>query len=521
MNVNNLVTLTFSVGFFTICSFPNIAIAWTHIANSKRRFYGSRSHIRKHFLRITTESAESYQSIDTINNPFNLCIDTLLKSNETNDASVPEFVDGLLLSDLLLEVFGAESVVTTKAKGFALEVHEQRQDDPSTQSLIDEMVLNISPNSLSNDIFGEPDVDYSKDIIHELQQSSPSGRTVSQSIDIPGSEGDGSKKRKVWEYATMIARFPPTSETFVDVSTIISSLEEMMDLSPGSLIYRVVLVKPEQEAAVDWCAHVQKAWPPSLLSENVVAALLFHTDEDCKDVLGVTSDSDQPQYDKIVLEGGSAFGTGDHPTNRLCSEWLLDACNLESQDYSRASPFRVMDYGSGSGILSLVALLAAKRSKRIDDFIVEGVEVDPVAIEASRRNFLLNGYDVPGQAEVYAPMSGAPGSELWHDRNGDSPDDSEGLKQVAKQLPLDRINSYNIVIANILAQPLVSLSKVLALICNKETGRIALCGLMEDQADAVIKAYQPYFDHMRIVSSSRGWVLLEGTRNGVDLDNLK
>jgi ribosomal protein L11 methyltransferase len=174
----------------------------------------------------------------------------------------------------------------------------------------------------------------------------------------------------------------------------------------------------------------------------------------------------------------------------------------------------VMDYGSGSGILALVALLAAKRSGNLENTIVEGVEVDPVAIEASRRNSEANGYRVPEQIEFYAPMAGAPGSEWWDDLTGA---ETRSPETVAEKLPLSRINSYNVVIANILAQPLVSLSKVLSLLCQKQVGRIALSGLMEDQVDAVLKAYDPYFTDMSIVRKSRGWVLLEGTRNNVDV----
>jgi ribosomal protein L11 methylase PrmA len=517
--------------------------------------------------------------VDTVNNAFNLCIDTLLvappststsactsmdgvdeaasTSSSDNDANL-SFVDGLLLSDLLLEVFGSQSVVTTKTGRLDLATDEQKKEDNQSHAMLYELAAEQSsssqqqsppkqqkPSLLSDDIFGEPDVDYSKDIADELEHQRKGSHATSVTVSSQSINNNNvpppptppkTKKmfndRKVWDFATITARLPPTSETFTDVPTIIASLENMLELSATgyTLNYRVEEARQEEENEIDWCAQVQNAWPPSLLSDDLVVALSFHTDEDCEQALGIgkstVSSSSTPQqqrYDKIMLEGGSAFGTGDHPTSRLCSEWLLDACggparkdalHPNNNDDENNNTFRVMDYGSGSGILALVALLAAKRSGNLENTIVEGVEVDPVAIEASRRNSEANGYRVPEQIEFYAPMAGAPGSEWWDDLTGA---ETRSPETVAEKLPLSRINSYNVVIANILAQPLVSLSKVLSLLCQKQVGRIALSGLMEDQVDAVLKAYDPYFTDMSIVRKSRGWVLLEGTRNNVDV----
>ena len=451
-------------------------------------------HRRPLSITASEQSTESSYPLDYFENPYDLIIDTRINhlppienGGETKVSSeCVVYVDGQQLSDFLLEVFGAQSVVTTKSRYTA------------TESPIE-----------SDDIFGEPDVDYSKDIAVEMERmkDNPLSAVVSQSHDIYNSGVDvvaNLSGRKVWNNAVIVARMPPTSETFLDPDSIIASLEELMEIRPGSLSYRTEAAKLEDQT-VDWCAEVQKGWAPSLIGADVVAALPFHTEEDCmKVVVG------SKPFDTIVLEGGSAFGTGDHPTTSMCGDWLLDVCSWPCASSGSVEPLNVMDYGAGSGILALVALLAAKRQGKLDLINVEGVEVDPAALASARTNSIMNGYQVPDQIEFYAPMRGAPGAELWGDLAGASPGSGTTL-------PLDRIGTYDIVVANILAQPLISLAKTLALLTKKGTGHIGLSGLMVDQADMVIKAYRPFFDEMKVTRQNRGWVLLEGRRNNQEV----
>jgi len=165
----------------------------------------------------------------------------------------------------------------------------------------------------------------------------------------------------------------------------------------------------------------------------------------------------------LKLDPGLAFGTGSHPTTRLCLRWL------ESNLVPGQS---VLDYGCGSGILAIAAARMGARD-------VHGVDVDPQAIDASRANAVLNGVDA-----VFA---------------------------TAEQL---RPRRFDVVVANILANPLVLLAPLLA---GRVVpgGRIVLSGVLEDQAEAVISAYEPWFD-IAIHAADDGWVALAGRRNDGD-----
>ena len=161
----------------------------------------------------------------------------------------------------------------------------------------------------------------------------------------------------------------------------------------------------------------------------------------------------------LRLDPGLAFGTGSHPTTRLCLEWL---------HASLAGGESVLDYGCGSGILAIAAgKLGAGR--------VAGVDVDPQAIGASENNARKN--DV---AAVFVEPDALP------------------------------IATHDVVVANILANPLILLAPALAQRVAAG-GRIALSGILEEQADSVIAAYLRWFTLARW-RGSEGWVLLTGTR---------
>jgi ribosomal protein L11 methyltransferase len=163
----------------------------------------------------------------------------------------------------------------------------------------------------------------------------------------------------------------------------------------------------------------------------------------------------------IALDPGLAFGTGSHPTTRLCLEWLLDHL---------AGGESVLDYGCGSGILAIAAAkLGATR--------VVGTDVDPQALRASADNARQNG--VP--ASFVAPDALAAGA-------------------------------FDVVVANILANPLIVLAPAIASRV-RPGGRLALSGVLASQADDVVAAYAPWFT-LRAWRAADGWVLVEGERFG-------
>jgi ribosomal protein L11 methyltransferase len=166
----------------------------------------------------------------------------------------------------------------------------------------------------------------------------------------------------------------------------------------------------------------------------------------------------EPPPGRLVLrvDPGLAFGTGSHASTRLVLEFLEQAI---------AGGERVLDYGCGSGILGIAAAkLGAAR--------VDGVDLDPQALETAAANACLNGVAM----QLLLPDALAPGA-------------------------------YDVVIANILAQPLIVLAPLLA----ARAGRIALSGILREQAQEVRRAYDPWFE-MEIAREDEGWALLAGSR---------
>ena len=162
----------------------------------------------------------------------------------------------------------------------------------------------------------------------------------------------------------------------------------------------------------------------------------------------------QPDAVILRLDPGLAFGTGTHPTTALCLEWL------SHQDLRGKT---VLDYGCGSGVLAIAALLlGAERAVCID--------IDPQALTATRDNALENGV----------------------------------AERITTGLPADFVPfAADVVLANILANPLIALAPLLSS-SVREGSWLALAGLLDRQADEVRAAYAPWFDCDADVSRE-GW----------------
>jgi ribosomal protein L11 methyltransferase len=164
---------------------------------------------------------------------------------------------------------------------------------------------------------------------------------------------------------------------------------------------------------------------------------------------------------RVELDPGLAFGTGTHPTTALCLTWL-DAQDIAGQ--------QLVDYGCGSGILAIAAAkLGAAR--------VLAIDIDPQALLATRDNAARN--DVGDKLAVT-------GDPALDERSAD------------------------LLLANILAGPLVDLAPRFAR-ALRPGGRLALSGLLTDQADTVTAAYRPWFD-IATTATRDGWALLAGQR---------
>jgi ribosomal protein L11 methyltransferase len=160
----------------------------------------------------------------------------------------------------------------------------------------------------------------------------------------------------------------------------------------------------------------------------------------------------------IRLDPGLAFGTGTHPTTRMCLRWIAAHPPVGQ---------RVLDYGCGSGILAIGAA-------RFGAAEVDAVDIDPAAIQSTLDNARANGVRV----------------------NAGPPERAQG--------------GYQSVLANILATPL----KVLApLLCAHvaEGGSLALAGILERQAQELREAYAPWLT-LEVADSEDGWILMTARR---------
>jgi ribosomal protein L11 methyltransferase len=165
----------------------------------------------------------------------------------------------------------------------------------------------------------------------------------------------------------------------------------------------------------------------------------------------------------VTLDPGLAFGTGSHPTTRLCLEWLAGELRPGAS---------VLDYGCGSGILAIAAAkLGAAR--------VVGVDVDAQAVAASRANAQANGVAV-----TFAFPEGVPDG---------------------------RMGRFDVLVANILANPLALLAPAFA-VRVRAGGTVVLSGILAEQAEEVAAAYEPWFIISVWKSGDGGWVALAGTR---------
>jgi ribosomal protein L11 methyltransferase len=167
----------------------------------------------------------------------------------------------------------------------------------------------------------------------------------------------------------------------------------------------------------------------------------------------------------IRLDPGLAFGTGTHPTTRMCLRWIATQASARAAGWQR-----VLDYGCGSGILAIGAALHGGRG-------IDAVDIDPAAVESTRANAAANGVML----------------------DAGLPDAAHG--------------EYPLVLANILASPL----KLLApLLCGHVAagGDLVLAGILERQADELKAAYAPWCT-LDVSDQEEGWILMTARKKAM------
>ena len=234
-----------------------------------------------------------------------------------------------------------------------------------------------------------------------------------------------------WQRSLVIALFPQE-----DVARAAATLLEPQDFFVGCKLLGVMPV-PDQ----DWVRLTQSQFEPVRITDSFWIVPTWH-------------EPPAAAREVIRLDPGLAFGTGTHPTTRMCLRWI-----------ARHPPQgqRVLDYGCGSGILAIGAA-------KFGAATVDAVDIDEAAVVATRDNARANGVRL------------APGL----------PDQASGR--------------YQTVLANILATPL----KVLApLLCGHVApgGALVLAGILSRQADELKAAYAPYCA-LQVSDEEDGWILM-------------
>jgi len=208
------------------------------------------------------------------------------------------------------------------------------------------------------------------------------------------------------------------------------------------------LAKVEEQ---DWVRRSQSQFGPIRIAERLWIVPSWHTPPD------------DPAAVVVRLDPGLAFGTGSHVSTRLVLQYLES--NMRAAGFERP---RVLDYGCGSGILAIVA-------GKFGAGEITATDIDPQALATTMANAADNGVVLT----VTAPESLAPGT-------------------------------FDLVLANILAGPLIELEPLLAA-RTRAGGRIVLSGILESQAAEVAAAYARDFD-ARPIATAEGWALVVGER---------
>jgi ribosomal protein L11 methyltransferase len=246
----------------------------------------------------------------------------------------------------------------------------------------------------------------------------------------------GSVNSPGWMRSKVLALFEPDA----DVANMLSSAANQVGLS------EVPSFSIEEIEEQNWVQLTQSQFDPIRVSERLWIVPSWHEIPD-------------PEAISLILDPGMAFGTGSHPTTRLCLEWLERKVSAQCS---------VLDYGCGSGILAIAAA-------RLGAGQVAGVDIDPQAVEAAYANAERNGVTALF-ADSTLPVAG----------------------------------EYDLVVANILSNPLRVLAPA---ICShvRSGGQLALSGILCEQAEEIIGIYATWLP-LAVADTREDWVCLSGIK---------
>ena len=251
----------------------------------------------------------------------------------------------------------------------------------------------------------------------------------------------GQAPARLWAHCRVIALFDPVDHSLLAARIAEAAATAGMTGAPPPFTV-------EEVAEQDWVRTVQGQFDPIRITDRLWVVPSWHK-------------APEPGAINIELDPGMAFGTGSHPTTRLCLEWL---CETVQPGMS------VLDFGCGSGILAIAAArLGASRAI--------GVDIDVRAVEAAQENVARNGV-------------------------------SDIVQIQHSSAPLE--TTFDLVVANILTNPLCVLAPAIAARVTPG-GRVTLSGVLEQQATQVIDAWATWIP-LEVGDVREEWVRLEGYR---------
>ncbi|PRW20360.1 ribosomal L11 methyltransferase isoform B [Chlorella sorokiniana] len=261
---------------------------------------------------------------------------------------------------------------------------------------------------------------------------------------------------RVWDRCTVVAYFPPEE---VGAAGLLETTAADFGLSHQHVTVEAVRTQ-------DWEQSIKDSYQPAQVGEGLW-------------IVPVWSQPPDQAATNIRLEPGLAFGTGDHPTTRLCLRWLQAL-----QQRGALQGAAVMDYGTGSGVLAVAALLmGATRAV--------GTDIEPLAVKATQSNAALN--SVAERLDAYTCAASLEQQE---------PLAAAGVPEQQRQ--------FEVTVANILQGPLVALAPRLAGY-TKPGGLLGLSGILQEQTPAVLEAYGPFFEGFEVQTEDR-WALVTAVR---------
>ena len=203
----------------------------------------------------------------------------------------------------------------------------------------------------------------------------------------------------------------------------------------------------------DWVSKTQPQFEPIEITPRLWIVPSWHREQ-----LGKTLSKDAIS---IELDPGLAFGTGSHPTTKMCLQWLAT---------HMPEGATVLDYGCGSGILAIAA-------QKLGASQVIGIDIDPQAVTAATQNALIN--------------------------------DCSQIQFSLPQMLAQKTQTFEVVLANILASPLKILASLLA---ARTTGTLILSGILQRQVEELTAAYAPYIA-LKVWAQDQGWVCMVAHRS--------